>query len=84
MTLEYITTRDLENNGKIRIVKVKEASQANVELTCPECGNIEKRKENWGEPFVTGTGVNQRFNLSCNKCGYKMKLLKLKKEVKKK
>ncbi len=89
MALEYITTRGLENssgkaNGKIRILKLKEESEANVDLTCPECNNSEKRKEGWGEPFVTGTGANQKFNLTCNKCGFKIKLLRLKKEAKKK
>ncbi|MBI4010378.1 MAG: hypothetical protein HY361_04305 [Candidatus Aenigmarchaeota archaeon] len=89
MALEYITTRELENSsgqntGKIRISKLKEETNATIDLTCPECKNDEKRKEVWGEPFVTGTGANKKFALQCNKCGFKIKLLKLKKEVKKK
>lgn len=84
MPLEYITTRELENNGKIRIAKMKEDSQAMMELTCPECGSSEKRKENWSSPFVEGEGTKQKFNIKCNKCGHSFKMLKLKKEVKKK
>ena len=89
MALEYITTRELGNSagevkGKIRVVKLKEEPYANVDLACPECGTSETRKEGWGEPFVTGEGSNQKFNLSCSKCGFKIKLLKLKKEAKKK
>ena len=89
MALEYITTRDLENSlgqpkGKIRILKVREESEANVEVTCPECRHTEKRKEPWEEPFVSDTGKNQKFNLVCNKCGFNINVLKLKKEVKKK
>ncbi len=89
MALEYITTRDLQgssgqNSGKIRILKTKEENEANIQVTCPECGNNEQRKEAWTEPFVTGTGANKKFNLSCNKCGFKMTMLKLKKEAKKK
>ncbi len=89
MALEYVTTRELGNSsgkitGKIRILKLGEEPDANVELTCPECSNIEKRKEVWGEPFVTGAGVNKKFTLACNKCGFKINLLKLKKEAKKK
>jgi len=84
MALEYITTRDLENNGKIRIVKTQEDSQAMVELTCPKCGNFEKRKENWAVPFIEGQGANQKFNIKCNKCGHSFKMMKLKKEIKKK
>lgn len=89
MALEYITTRELGNSagkiaGKIRIVKLREEPDADVELTCPECSNSEKRKEAWGEPFVNGSGANKKFNLQCNKCGFKIKILKLKKEAKKK
>ena len=89
MALEYITTRELQDSngnakGKMRIFKIKEDSQADVDFTCPECGANEKRKENWYEPFKQGTGPKQTFNLSCNKCGHKIKLLKLKKEAAKK
>ena len=84
MTLEYITTRELENKGKIRIAKMSEDPQAMVELTCPECGASEKRKENWTAPFVEGEGTKQKFNIKCNKCGHSIKMMKLKKEVKKK
>ena len=89
MALEYITNRELgnssgQNTGKIRILKLKEEMGANVELTCPECGTSEKRKEVWGEPFVIGSGASKKFTLACNKCGFKINLLKLKKEVKKK
>lgn len=89
VALEYITTRELKNssgeiNGKIKIMKLKEESEANVELTCPSCGHAEKRKENWSEPFVEGSGANQKFNVNCTKCGFSIKLMKLKKEVRKK
>jgi uncharacterized C2H2 Zn-finger protein len=83
MPLEYITTRELENNGKIRIVKMSEDPQALVELTCPKCGAVEKTKENWTS-FVEGSGANQKFNVKCSKCNHSFKMLKLKKEAKKK
>lgn len=89
MPLEYITTRELQNSkgeakGKIRIVKMRENSQADIDLTCPECGASVKMKEEWAEPFTQGTGSKQTFNLTCSKCGFKIKLLKLKKEAAKK
>jgi len=86
MAIEYITTRDLEGKsaGKIRILKLGEESQAMVEYTCPECSFSEKTKQDWKEPFVQGTGTKQTFHLNCKKCGFEIKLLKLKKEVKKK
>ena len=89
MTLEYITTRELQNSsgeskGKIRVFKTREEEEGNIDLTCPECGAAEKRKEPWTEPFVTGIGSKQKFSLQCSKCGFKIKMLKLKKEAKKK
>lgn len=86
MPLEYITTRELQGKvgGKIRIFKLREEAGANIEYTCPECGFSEKRKENWAEPFTQGTGSKQTFSFSCGKCGFKIKLLKLKKEAAKK
>jgi DNA-directed RNA polymerase subunit RPC12/RpoP len=89
MALEYITTRILANSkgeekGKVRIIKMAEDTFATVELTCPECGFTESRKENWSVPFTEGEGKNQKFNIRCSKCGFSVKLMKLKKEVKKK
>jgi RNase P subunit RPR2 len=86
MTLEYITTRDLEGKvpGKIRIAKTKEDDFAQIDFTCPECGNNEKRNENWTEPFVQGEGASQKFFVTCSQCKKLQKFLKLKKEVKKK
>lgn len=84
--IEYITTRELEGKikRKIRILKLKEDNNATIEFTCPECGSSEKRNESWSEPFIEGTGANQKFNVKCSKCSFSVKLLKLKKEVKKK
>lgn len=89
MPIEYITSRNLTNSsgketGKIRIMKMREEGEAQVDLTCPECGTSEKRKEAWSEPFVVGEGASKKFNLKCNKCGFASKVLKLKKEVSKK
>ncbi|HKZ45282.1 MAG TPA: hypothetical protein VJ343_01100 [archaeon] len=89
MQLEYITTRPLENSkgeakGKARIVKLVGKPQATIELTCPECNHSESRKEDWSEPLVEGTGKNQQFNIKCSKCNFSVKMMKLKKEAKKK
>jgi Zn ribbon nucleic-acid-binding protein len=89
MVLEYITTRDLENKsgqikGKLRIMKMKESSKATVDFICPECSKSEKVEKEWKEPFVEGSGANQKFNLNCNECGYSQKIMKLKKKEKKK
>lgn len=89
MQIQFITTRPLENSkgevkGKVRIIKLVDEADATVELTCPECGFSEKRNEAWEEPFVVGEGAKKKFNVVCSKCGFKKRLLKLKKEKKKK
>lgn len=89
MAIEYITTRDLQDSqgkikGKIRILKLAGEAEAAVEYTCPECSFTEKRKEQWKEPFIEGSGANQKFNLYCSICNFRIKLIKLKKEAKKK
>lgn len=86
MALEYITTRSLSNSsgeekGKVKILKMREESDAQVELMCPECGFTEKRREDWTEPFVTGEGSKKKFVVKCNKCDSVVKILKLKKEA---
>lgn len=89
MPIEYITTRELENSkgelkGKVRILKMAEEPKAKVEFTCPECGAADSRMEEWKEPFTEGSGKTQKFILFCRRCEFKTKILKLKKEAKKK
>ena len=86
MTTEFITNRELQNKagevaGKVRIMKVKEEQEATIAYTCPECGHSEQRKELWQEPFLTGNGASKKLNFSCAKCGNKVSILKLRKEI---
>ena len=86
--IEYITIRNLlnkkgEKKGRIRIIKLKENDFAEIEFLCPECKKFEKRKEKWKEPFVKGSGKNQKFFVKCNFCNFFIKLEKLRKEIKK-
>jgi DNA-directed RNA polymerase subunit RPC12/RpoP len=82
MAIEFITTREISGkfSGKVRIVKLAEEPEAQIECTCPECGFSEKRKEKWSEPLVSGAGANKKFNIKCNKCSFEIKFVKLKKE----
>lgn len=78
MTIEYITTRNLQNSsgqikGKIRVIKLLEEAEANVDYTCPECLYTEKRKEVWKKPF----------SIRCSKCGFLIKVPSLRAEIKK-
>lgn len=84
--IEYITNRELVENGKkgkIRILKLKEESSAKVVLLCPNCQKEDEFEVEWKEPFVRGKGINQVFNIECRNCGFRIKLRKLRKEVKK-
>ena len=86
MAIEFITTRNLTNKsgefaGKIRIFKLKEEDEATVKYTCPECGHEEQKKEKWEEPFLIGTGAKKMMNVICARCGHKMTILKLKKQM---
>lgn len=86
MAIEFITTRELsdksgEVTGKVRIMKLKEEDRAMVDFVCPMCGNSEKREEAWAEPFVTGKGAGKKMNVACGKCGHKVTVLKLRKQI---
>jgi DNA-directed RNA polymerase subunit RPC12/RpoP len=88
MAIEFVTTRELKNKngqmtGKARIIKLKEEDKAMVDFSCPECGHAEKREEAWQEPFVIGKGANKKMNVVCKKCGYRVTILKMKKEMQK-
>ena len=55
MPIEYITTRTLKNSlgqekGRIRVLKLKEEPEAQVEYTCPECLHTESKKLVWKKP----------------------------------
>jgi len=76
--IEYITTRELQNShgsctGKIRMIVLKGENEASIDLTCPECGFSEKKKEIWKKPFTT----------NCGRCGFLIKITSLKAEIKK-
>ncbi|MEM5853079.1 MAG: hypothetical protein QXG39_00475 [Candidatus Aenigmatarchaeota archaeon] len=79
MEIRYITTRDLKNSsgevkGRIRVIVLKGENEAEIDLTCPECGYIQKKKQEFKMPL----------NVECEKCKFKIKLESLRKEIKKK
>ena len=78
MEIRYITTRDLQNSagqikGKVRVIVLKGEDVANIDMSCPECGYVQKKKQEFKLPL----------NLQCEKCGFKIKLQSLRKEIKK-
>ncbi|MCD6371774.1 MAG: hypothetical protein J7L39_03595 [Candidatus Aenigmarchaeota archaeon] len=78
MKLEYITNRELKNSkgevkGKVRILKFKEEEFAKAKYKCPECGYEEEKEIPFKKPFI----------FKCGKCGFKIKVISLRAEIKK-
>ena len=67
--------KDPEGEDKGRIaVRVKTGSDtAEVQYACPGCGFSERTETPWRRPF----------SVKCSKCGFLMRLPKLKDEIKK-
>lgn len=77
----YHTLRPLENNGKIRALVIKGETKANIEYTCPNCGHSGYKQQEWA---AASKGSKFRFITKCDKCGFEIKVSKLKGEKKKK
>ena len=74
-TCEYHTLRILENNGKIRALVIKGESVVHVELICPKCGAYDYITQEWKQ---VSKGTKNRFEAKCPKCGFIIKVEKLK------
>ena len=75
---KYITNRTLKNNtgqekGKIRVLVRADSDTAEVDYVCPECSFGEHVEQEWKRPF----------SVKCSKCGFIIKIAKLKDEMKK-
>jgi predicted RNA-binding Zn-ribbon protein involved in translation (DUF1610 family) len=75
---KYITNRTLKNNagqekGKIRVLVRADSDTAEVDYVCPECSLSEHVEPEWKRPF----------SVKCSKCGFIIKIAKLKDEMKK-
>jgi len=72
---EYHTLRILENNGKIRALVIKGENILHVELICPKCGAYDYHTQEWKHVSKT---AKYRFETKCPKCGFVIKIEKLK------
>ncbi len=61
------TNRNLENNGKIRVLVLKGESDAWVEYICPKCGHYGYTKKTWKRPF----------SIKCENCGKLIRVQKM-------
>lgn len=64
----YHTLRSLENGGKVRVL-VWDENVARAEYVCPKCGFYGYSEQQWKRPF----------SVKCEKCGFIIKVPKLKK-----
>jgi peptide subunit release factor 1 (eRF1) len=75
---KYITNRTLANDkgeikGRIKIFVPIDSDTAQVEYVCPQCENSEKTTKPWTRPF----------SVKCSKCGFLIKVPRMKDEIKK-
>jgi predicted RNA-binding Zn-ribbon protein involved in translation (DUF1610 family) len=73
----FVSNRILKNSegeekGKIMVIVRTGSDIAETDYECPECGFKEHVEPEWKRPF----------SVSCSKCGFVMRLPKLKDEMK--
>ncbi len=73
----FVCNRKVENKekeltGSVKAYVPKEENMVYIEYVCAECGFSEKMKQEWKRPF----------NVKCSKCGFLMRIPKLKDQVK--
>ena len=74
----FMTNRTMKNSkdedkGKMRVLVPAGSHTAQVDYVCPECGCSKHVETEWIRPF----------SLNCSKCGFVLKLPRLKDEMKK-
>ncbi len=73
----YITNRTLldsngTDKGNIAVMVRNGSEDADVRYRCPECGFSEQTRKAWKRPF----------SVKCSKCGFLMRLSRLKDDIK--
>jgi len=74
---KFVSNRTLKNSreeekGKMRVFVKVDSDVAETNYRCPECGFEEHVEIEWKRPF----------SVRCSKCGFVMRLPKLKDEIK--
>jgi ribosomal protein S27E len=72
---EYHTLRNLENNGKVRVLVMKGDKTAYIELICPYCGNYTYVEQEYKH---VSKASKIRLRVECSNCHKKTKVEKLK------
>ena len=72
---EYHTLRALENGGKIRALVIKGDKTLHIEYVCPECKHSGYETQEYKK---VSKAARIRFSVKCGKCGFKIKVEKLK------
>lgn len=72
---EYHTLRTLENGGKIRALVIKGENIAHIEYVCPSCKHAGYKTQEWKK---VSKAAKYRFKTKCDKCGFLIKVEKLK------
>jgi ssDNA-binding Zn-finger/Zn-ribbon topoisomerase 1 len=77
VNFRYVTNRTLldragNEKGRIAVLVRNDSSEAEVRYTCPECRFSEQTRKPWKRPF----------SLKCGKCGFLIRISKLRDEIK--
>ena len=72
MSNRTVANKNGEENGKLRVLVKNDSDMAEVDYVCPECSDSRHLEKPWKRPF----------NVKCEKCGFLMRLPKLKGKVK--
>ena len=67
-----IKNKNEEETGRMRVIVRTGSETAEVDYECPECSFKEHIETEWKRPF----------SVRCNKCGFLLRLPKLKDEIK--
>jgi peptide subunit release factor 1 (eRF1) len=72
---EYHTIRTMENGGRVRALVIKGEKTVHLEYICPQCKHAGYKHQEWKD---AGKGAKFRFSFKCDKCGFEIKVPKLK------
>jgi len=73
--IDYHTMRTLENGGKIRALVIKGEKIVHIEYICPACKHAGYKTQEWKK---VSKAARYRFTTKCDKCGFLIKVEKLK------
>ncbi len=73
VTNRVVANKNGEEKGRVKAYVPADSNTVYINYKCPECEFSEKTEQEWKRPF----------NVKCSKCGYVMRIPRLKDQIKK-